>query len=135
MRIIISILIVFIISSFSCVIPIDPDLIEQTILKTNQDIVYKKDIIDNWQTAAVTRSRKTGDCEDFVILCIDEVYRKYGIKCDMRFIRYSLSCEGHAVLEYDGIRYECTDHDSVKVEKGYVNQELWGFWFLKGLFF
>ncbi|MBN2547501.1 MAG: hypothetical protein JXB50_16980 [Spirochaetes bacterium] len=108
----------------SCEMVVDQDVIEETILDVNQNIKPKKEKIVIWQYPEETKRLKTGDCEDFVILCIDEIYKRYKVCCDMRILRNNNTGSLHAVLEYNGRKYECTNHDSVKVNNVYKNRDL-----------
>lgn len=105
-------LIGFISLIFSCTTLIsnnDVEEIKSIILQTNKDLIYKDDVIDYWQPADMTRTTKTGDCEDFVILIADEIKFKSDLNCGMAIVNRKKDMSQHAVLYYNGLFLECTD--------------------------
>lgn len=104
---------------FSCSQYNDVDyLIRDTIEDTIKDIKFKSDApyTEYWQTSEETRRYGTGDCEDCVILCNDEIKEKYGIKTNI-----AISVKGHALLEYNGTLYECSSRYTTYPKDKYLN--------------
>lgn len=55
----------------------------------DENIIFKYDILDEWQLPEETLSLKTGDCEDKAILILDIIAKQFGEKGDLVF-GYSL---------------------------------------------
>lgn len=109
---------------YSCEMYIDEnnaEIVKKAILEFNKDIIYKADnpYDEYWQTYEETNRYKTGDCEDYVIYCAKKIYAKYKIKTNL----IALPDRKHAVLEYNGYYFECTNPESSKIEKADLNSD------------
>lgn len=71
------------------------------------NITYVADVRDEWQTPLETWVLKTGDCEDIAILSMYICNAKFGIKPTFIGLIFPVGL-GHAIYEYDGIRYDPT---------------------------
>jgi hypothetical protein len=86
------------------------------------NIIYKKEIGDYWQTPEETMQLKTGDCEDIAILIIAITYNKTKIKMDFVLVNtlYNINTPNHAVcmVNYLSNDYIC-EQNGVSLKKDY----------------
>lgn len=93
--------------------------ISNIILDTNSKLEHMEDYPykEYYQTSEETYKRGGGDCEDFVIVCIEEIKKQLNIEC------YFIGLyTGHTALGYKNknnqlIIYECTNKLSTKLNE------------------
>lgn len=75
----------------------------------HNNIEYKRDIYEYWQTPSETLSRGTGDCEDMVILFIDVAKKKFNTQVNAIFMTLKNNIiSGHIAAIQENILYDPT---------------------------
>ena len=91
--------------------------------RVHREITYKKDPEAIWQSASLTESIRTGDCEDFCIL----LYKRLGsLSKDFRFSVVKRGRDGtaHAVLIGKGMVLDPTNGRVYSVSD-YMESHIW----------